>query len=88
MKNYKAEIEKILEECVDDFYIINHPISEISEKLVSLFREIAKEALPNEIPKSVNDGGQGFFEKRGYINGFNNARSETRSNIEKVIGEK
>lgn len=88
-KNYKAEIENFRNTLYTALGLIAVPPRTVDiyfeKKIKSLFRDIAKEALPNEIPESVNDGGIFEQEKRGYINGFNNARSEILSNIEKVI---
>jgi hypothetical protein len=93
MKDYSEEIDLIVLELFGSAFAqgdmgmvtSKKATDKASTQIKSLFREIVKEALPNEIPKKANDGGIFEQEKRGYINGFNNARSEILSNIEKVI---
>lgn len=75
MKNYKAEVENILTKSkLQDKYKVN--------ALRTLFREIAKEAVDCEKNENRRDGDR---DQEMIAIGYNIARSEFLSNIEKLI---
>jgi len=80
MKNYKAEITKIIQD-QDMGYTMSRFDPETVDKILSLIREIAKEAVGNYDPLK-ND----LYDERTF--GRNELRSEILSNEEKLIGGK
>lgn len=75
MKNYKAEIHGIVMDGREMGTLL------ATDKILSLFREIVKEAVGNYDPLK-ND----LYDERTF--GRNELRSEILSNVEKLIGGK
>lgn len=81
MKNYKEEIIYKIRDATG-WEVSLETAEYISVHMLSLFREIAKEALPKEMVPNV----QCDIPSLDRCAGFNQARSEILSNIKKVIG--